>query len=302
MAVDTRRRARVRAKRTDSRQQSCKAPSSPSQNKTDEHQGGPKDFLDLPAEIRTTIFELCVAVPGPVAMMHRPKPDMPGLLGVNRQTRDETLPIFYGNNEFHFEECHANFITKWLFNGVQPKHLKFIESISWTASWEETSGGHVTKLGRWPLDEVRIYSEALQEQSIHLSSVIMLLELGLLGKCKVMMKLYNDPRLHVACTLRELVKKQITRKDLTEVHAWNEQSVPGGDDVAGLSYAVSREWGEMLPRVFQRGGATARAHAPEVYCPSCLPDYTPHYRNRRYTFEKIRLPWIARDEAAMYSD
>ena len=81
---------------------------------------------------------------------------------------------------------------------------------------------------------MEVYSKAAQESAIDLSSVIMLLELGFLGLCKVKMYLCNEPRLHVACTLRQLTRKIIVRKKLTQVDAWNEDDVPGEDDVAAL--------------------------------------------------------------------
>lgn len=64
-----------------------------------------------------------------------------------------------------------------------------------------------------------VYSRAVQDQAIHLSSVNMLLELGLLGSYKVKMSLYNEPGLHVACALQQLIRKKIARKNLTEADA-----------------------------------------------------------------------------------
>lgn len=231
---------------------------------------------------------------------------MPGLLRVNRQIRDEALPMFYASKEFQFKRCHAKYITRWLFDLVQPKHLKFNRAISWTtAPWEKTSyRGPMWEAGKkiyWG-NAIRVYSETLQQQTIHLSSVIMLLELGLLGKCKVKMTLDNEPRMHVACTIRELIRKLIARKNLTAFDTWNEKSVPGEDDVAGLSYVVSQEWGRSLPQILQAEGVYALPYAPELYCASCLPVYTQHYRNNSFLYHKILIPWVTRDEGAIYSD
>jgi hypothetical protein len=212
----------------------------------------------------------------------KPKP-LPGLLVVNRQIRDEALPIFYGTNEFRFQTCNAKYITKKLFHGVHPKHLKFINSISWTASSVlKPLHGLVTTYHpqpSWGPDPAKTYSRNLQDQAIYLASVIMLFELGLLGKCRVRMTLSssNEPRYHVACALRALIRKQITRRGLTEAGAWNEKSMLGEDDVFGLSYAVSKEWGRSLSRVLQQGCMNFgrdQLLAPETCCPFCLPVYT----------------------------
>jgi hypothetical protein len=254
-------------------------------------------FMDLPPEIRNTIYEYCVTPSGPMHMMETmdiKKSRMQSLLSVNRQIREEAFPIFYSTNQFNFDMCHAKYITRWLFHGVQPKHLKFISSIYWTSShqWTRSWGGQL----RYYSDHVKVYSESCQDQALYLSSVIMLLELGLLGSCKVKMTLYNDERLHVACKIRELIRKTIARKKLTEVDTWNEKSVPGEDDVAGLSYAVSKEWGRTLPQVFQDDLSTRRPPplAPEMYCTSCqVIDTLP--RHGLY-FPSI-LPWVSGDEA-----
>ena len=78
---------------------------------------------------------------------------------------------------------------------------------------------------------VEVYSKAARDAATHLSSVVILLEFGLLGSCKVKMSVYNEPRLHVACALHQSTRKIIARKKLTEVDAWNEDGVPGEDDV-----------------------------------------------------------------------
>jgi hypothetical protein len=266
-------------------------------------------ILDLPPELRTKILEYSLAAPSRTLIDERShfireKPYLvPGLLGVNRQIRGEALSIFYSTNNFHFQSCDAKFITRWLFHGVQPKHLKFIKSISWEAPSPKTTW--TVPWGFGPpthIDNVQVYSQNLQDQAIHLAAVIMLLELGLLGKCKVKMTLENEPRYHVACVLRELVRKQITRKSLTAVDAWNEKSVPGEDDVAGLSYAISKEWGRLLPGVFQQYW-WPNPLAPEKCCPFCLPVYWPHQESQSgKPYLHPYIPWVKQDENTVSND
>jgi len=55
----------------------------------------------------------------------------PGILEVNKLIRAEALPVFYGTNDFVFEQCDCSKVTHWLYNIVQPQHLKYIKSISW---------------------------------------------------------------------------------------------------------------------------------------------------------------------------
>jgi hypothetical protein len=251
-------------------------------------------ILDLLPEIRNLIFEYCLAASSRIIMkdpcFKGTKPNAPGSLVVNRQIRDEALPIFYSTNEFRFQLSHGRYITKWLFHGVQPKHLRFINSISWTAPVPSVRGSQSS-------DNIQRYSKNLQDQAIHLASVIMLLELGLLGKCKLQMTLYYEPRYHVACVLRHLVRKQITRKSLTAADTWNENAFPGEDDVAGLSYAILKEWAKLLPGIFQQHGWMITRLAPETCCPFCLPVYTPVKKPYR-----SYIPWVKQDEKTASSD
>jgi hypothetical protein len=193
--------------------------------------GGHNLLLDLPPELRIIVYEYCVATNGPVTKgaadtvytWNIKKSPMPSLLSVNRQIREEALPVYYKTNEFRFKKCHAQYITPWLFRAVQPQHLKFVGAISWTsghkmqASFPGPKGDQRIRSH----NHVDIWAKSTQDQAIHLSSVIMLLELGLLGSCKVKMALDNEPRLHVACKLRELTRKVIARKKVTEADAWN---------------------------------------------------------------------------------
>jgi hypothetical protein len=265
--------------------------------------GGHNLLLDLPPELRIVIYEYCVAAEGPFSMaeykseyMDIKKSHTPGLLTVNRQIREEVLPIFYKTNEFTFQRCHAKYITRWLFTAVQPQHLKLINAISWTSRLEKTTRYYEPTAPQGYYNNlVAVYSKAAQDQAINISSVIMLLELGLLGRCKVKMALYNELRLHVACRLRELARKTIVRKTLTQADAWNENDVPDEDDVAGLSYAMVKEWAEGAPQVFY-DRAPAPFLAPEMYCSSCQTVSTSEYLGWEGMIS--RLPWVSQSESA----
>jgi hypothetical protein len=209
------------------------------------------------------------------------KSRVPGLLSVNRQTREEVSPIFYSTNTFDFGECHAKYITQWLFTAVRSHHLKFIGGISWSSGAKMTAewGGSIGSMTAVN-NVVEVYSKAAQKSAIHLSSVIMLLELGLL---------------HVACALQQLTRKLIARKKLTEVDTWNEDNVPGEDDVAGLAYAVAKDWGRSAPRAFQGSmlSPSRNALAPEMYCSSCQTVSTSRDMGREGIVS--RLPWVSRN-------
>lgn len=264
-------------------------------------------LLDLPPELRNIIYEYCVTAPDAFEMVSSANPTcpdltriekshMPDLLMVSRQVREGALPIFYSSNDINFSQCHAKYITRWLFRGVHPKHLKYIRSIDWTCPMGEL---FLEGLRLGIVFTVQTWAESLEEHSLHLSSAVVLLELGLLGQCKVKMALFTERRLHVACMLQELTKKMIARNRLTETHhAWNEKSVPGADDVAGLSYAVLKEWGRMLPHTLkfhlEDRDAPAPGPAPGTFCTKCLPIYDAdeYYPD---------LPWVRRDDDAKTS-
>jgi len=310
MAVKTRQQARTQAGDSDPLEESRELSTRPSLNKKRaarkprQEPASPDEghnlLLDLPPELRNTIYEHCVATEDPFYMVDSwasKKSRVPGLLSVNRQTREEVSPIFYSTNTFDFGECHAKYITQWLFTAVRSHHLKFIGGISWSSGAKMTAelGGSIGSMTAVN-NVVEVYSKAAQKSAIHLSSVIMLLELGLLGPCKVKMSLYNEPRLHVACALQQLTRKLIARKKLTEVDTWNEDNVPGEDDVAGLAYAVAKDWGRSAPRAFQGSmlSPSRNALAPEMYCSSCQTVSTSRDMGREGIVS--RLPWVSRIE------
>ena len=310
MAVKTRQQARALASDSDPLETlpsltKKRAPRKPRSKPTDSF-GEHNLLLDLPPGLRNVIYEYCVAEKGPFGMTEQTlldvkKSRMPGLLTVNRQTREEALPIFYKTNEFRFGRRHAKYLTRWLFRAVRPQHLNLIRAISWTSDSETTYKGPRSigsRYGGISYDVVKVYSEAAQDSTIHLSSVIMLQELGILGSCKVKMSLYIEPRLHVACALHQSTRKVVARKKLTEADAWNEDGVPGEDDVAGLAYAVAKEWGSSAPRAFQDNSYVAwSALAPEMYCSSCQAVSTSNDVGEDGKGVDSRLPWVSQSES-----
>jgi hypothetical protein len=314
MAVKTRQQARAQAGDSDPPEESRELPPVSTRPSLNKKRAAPKPLqkstseeghnllLDLPPELRIVIYEYCIAAKDPFGMMENrimdiKKSSMPALLSVNRQTREEVLPIFYKSNEFSFGSCDAKYITRWLFRAVKPKHLNLISAISWTSGHQTTWSGPRSIGSRsigTDTDVLKLYIKAAQESAIHLSSVIMLLELGILGSCKVKMSLHNEPRLHVACALHQSTKKAIARKNLTEDDTWNEDNVPGEDDVAGLAYVVAKEWARRAPQAFQ-DSTLAPPLAPEIYCLSCKTVSTSRDLGEQGMIS--RLPWVSRSEA-----
>ena len=79
------------------------------------------------------------------------------------------MPVFYSMNDFVFEDCECSWVTHWIFNVVQPQHLKYIKSISWDG----------------PLKYADANSTMEDNTFVQMSSIIMLMPLGILGHCKL---------------------------------------------------------------------------------------------------------------------
>jgi hypothetical protein len=111
------------------------------------------------------------------------------------------------------------------------------------------------------------------------------------------MSLFNKQRLHVACALHQSTKKIIARKNMKKADAWNENGVPGEDDVAGLAYVVAKEWGRSVSQAFQddRSVPSRRALAPEMYCSSCQTVSTSRFVGKDGEIMFSRLPWVSRN-------
>ena len=67
-------------------------------------EGQDTTFLDLPAEMRNEIYGYAIPCQQLIAVNHtQPYLLEPNLLAVNRQVRSETLPFFYGENDFQIQ-------------------------------------------------------------------------------------------------------------------------------------------------------------------------------------------------------
>ncbi|EMC99046.1 hypothetical protein BAUCODRAFT_146031 [Baudoinia panamericana UAMH 10762] len=75
---------------------------------------GPHELISLPLELRKDIYELVLVVKEDIRVLAtgdtsvrsnltRPPYQQPSIMRVSRQIREETLPIYYGQNVFHFE-------------------------------------------------------------------------------------------------------------------------------------------------------------------------------------------------------
>lgn len=171
------------------------------------------------------------------------KTPMPRILEVNRQVRNEALPTFYAMNDFVFEDCDCFRVTHWLFNVVNPEHLKHIKSITWdgTLRWD---GGMVN----------------LEDNTfVHMSSIIMLAQLKILKNCKLrLMPDLGFEDVHYACILHDKISSLVARKGLTAAHAENEKSKLDELEVNGLVYCIARKLSEFCRDVYQVRSVTYR--------------------------------------------
>jgi len=78
-------------------------------------------LLNLPPELRIIIFEFALIVDGNIAVTTDTK--TPALFATNRQVRSETIPIWYGKNEFRFvvNQCDASLVQKFDQQAVPPE-------------------------------------------------------------------------------------------------------------------------------------------------------------------------------------
>jgi hypothetical protein len=265
----------------------------------------PTNFLDLPLELRTQIYEMCVSVTEYITYdrkdfctcggkdVKRPCIDLghgddcayvqggagltcrmpgcfylispsfgedrympehinrrmtprPSILQANSQIRGEALPIFYSMNDFVFENCEPAWVTQWLYNGVQQKHLEYIKSISWNGPLEVGRERDLLKYDGRPIwrDE-----QDTTHHSDEISAVILLMQLGFLGKCKLNFAIINRERLHVGCLLHQKIIKLVQRKKLTPAHAEDEESKLDRHEIRGLVYSLARHFDTWWYRI-----------------------------------------------------
>jgi hypothetical protein len=176
----------------------------------------------------------------------------PNILQANRQIRGEALEVFYKMNDFVFERCDPCFLTRWIYNGVQPEHLKYIKSIAWDGPL-----GGASEECYCPLDKD------------HICSTIMLMQLGFLGQCKLRLRCtLEDYDVHLGCVLNKKICELVQRKGLTSKHALNEHSKLDCDEVRGLTYCVFRNFTKWWREYEESENRLEDGHDNEACCAS----------------------------------
>lgn len=70
----------------------------------------------------------------------------------------------------------------------------------------------------------------------------MLMQLGVLGKCKVRFLQQAYEKVHLACAMRKIIKATIERKGIQRAHAENDNGEVNEFEVMGLAYAESKKF------------------------------------------------------------
>ncbi|KAK3654969.1 hypothetical protein LTR56_003827 [Elasticomyces elasticus] len=196
----------------------------------------PSALLELPPELRNSIFELGVISPRPLraglsvrweselaVSQTKVSPGQPALARVNRQLRDESLAIFYGQNAF--------LIDRGILNGHELR--------SW---WRKFANEHTQKhLRRLP-----------EEQEIHLE---------LDGPDRLQLKIEGE--IASACLCEPIADLQAA-----------ENAASGGAVMEGLLFALEGEIvATMLEVLAQMYYAQLFSHYldlhPEIVCTEC---------------------------------
>jgi hypothetical protein len=145
------------------------------------------------------------------------------------------MPVFYSMNDFVFEDCDCSWVTHWIFNVVQPQHLKYIKSISWN--------------GPLTYDDANHESLPMKDNTFaQMSSIIMLMQLGILGHCKLRLipaEDYEDYDAHFACILHDKISKLVQRKSLVPEDAEDEKSELDEVEVNGLIYPITKKFSDF---------------------------------------------------------
>ncbi|TKA25879.1 hypothetical protein B0A50_05634 [Salinomyces thailandicus] len=96
-------------------------------------------FLDLPPELRNRIYHFALA-PDPSTALVRPAP--PALSATSRQVRQETLPIFYGDNCFVLQFTAARYLQVFeLPESLSAEALRCQATARWLAGVERMGVG-----------------------------------------------------------------------------------------------------------------------------------------------------------------
>jgi hypothetical protein len=121
-------------------------------------QPAPKGFLSLPQELRDHIYELALVKPRNTITMlsnyscfqSEVSAAQPALARVNRQIRQETLPIFYSANLFLAElsdETDLDTAKRWL-QAIGDENVKSLRRLV-LCGWTEISLDHSMFTKRW---------------------------------------------------------------------------------------------------------------------------------------------------------
>ncbi|KAK4890907.1 hypothetical protein LTR27_010480 [Elasticomyces elasticus] len=139
-------------------------------------------LLELPPELRNSIFELTVISPQPLPaqllqrslirilshgtkLMSKVLPEIPEIARTNRQIRDEVLPVFYNSNTFVVNQDELADSRKSRFaKNEDPKHIANIEYAFKWRNGEEYSRS-VIRIHRNAAREVQVAVQGDAEQA-----------------------------------------------------------------------------------------------------------------------------------------
>ena len=86
-----------------------------------------------------------------------------------------------------------------------------------------------------------------------MSSIIMLMQLGILGQCSIRLIPERFHMIHFACILQEKISKVIQRKGLAPTDTENENFTLDEHEVGGLIYCVVEKFTELCEVASKRG-------------------------------------------------
>lgn len=167
-----------------------------------------KDTFDLhkiPAELRNAIYGHCVVKPEPISISDKANLSQPEITRVCKQLREESFPIFFGQNTF--EHMHPNEVSAtvlrsltclktWLDN-LSTKNLSLIRKMTIvvqkyaTEPWSDTL-----------LVAILQTHMSLPRESILFSDVGTTLEVSFRNVCEFMYSSATGPQKEVRCLYR----------------------------------------------------------------------------------------------------